>query len=172
MWAGSGAGRVLISRNANADAASVTFTRIDGTLQPGRAVSSIYVDPTNANHAIVTFSGYDAVTPATPGHVFDVVVDAATNAATWTDISFDIGDQPVNDVVLDVASGDLYAATDYGVLRLAAGSQTWLPAAGDMPTVTVSGLTLAKAKHGPNRFIYAATHGRGAYRLTLRPGPH
>ena len=28
-------------------------------------------------------------------------------------------------------------------------------------------MTLAKAQHGPHRYIYAATHGRGAYRLTL-----
>ncbi len=167
MWAGTGTGRVFISRNVNAAAASVTFTRIDGATQPNRAVSSIYADPTNANHAIVTFSGFDAVTPATPGHVFDVVVDPVTNAATWTDISFDIGDQPVNDVVLDVASGDLYAATDYGVLRLAAGSQTWLPAADGMPTVTVSGLTLAAGNHD-DRLLYAATHGRSAYRLRLK----
>ena len=31
----------------------------------------------------------------------------------------------------------------------------------------VSGLTIANKQHGPQRFIYAATHGRGAYRLTL-----
>ena len=146
MWAGTGAGRVLISRNANA-AAAERHVHADrhGTLQPGRAVSSIYVDPTNANHAIVTFSGYDATTPATPGHVFDVVVDPVTNAATWTDISFDIGDQPVNDAVLDTATGDIYVSTDYGVLRLVAGTQTWVPAADGMPVVTVSGLTLAAA---------------------------
>ena len=167
MWAGTGVGRVLISRNANAAAASVTFTRIDGTLQPGRAVSSIYADPTNANHAIVTFSGYNATTPATPGHVFDVVVDPVTNAATWTDISFDIGDQPINDAVLDTATGDIYVSTDYGVLRNVAGTQTWVPAADGMPVVTVSGLTLAAGKNG-DRLLYAATHGRSAYRLRLK----
>ena len=168
MWAGSGVGRVLISRNANAAAASVAFTRIDGTLQPGRAVSSIYADPTNANHAIVTFSGYNATTPATPGHVFDVVVDPVTNAATWTDISFDIGDQPVNDAVLDTATGDIYVSTDYGVLRIVAGTQTWVPAADGMPVVTVSGLTLAAAEQNGDRLLYAATHGRSAYRLRLK----
>ena len=30
-----------------------------GSPQPGRAVSSIFADPTDPNHAIVTFSGYD-----------------------------------------------------------------------------------------------------------------
>ena len=147
--------------------ASVTFTRIDTPAQPGRAVSSIYVDPTNPNHAIVTFSGYDVNTPTTPGHVFDVVFDPTTGTATWTNISYDIGDQPVNDAVLDVATGDVYVSTDFGVLRLVNGTQTWIPAADGLPNAAVSGLTLAAGKNG-DRLLYAATHGRGAWRLRLR----
>ena len=75
LWAATGAGRVLISRNANDAPANVTFTRLDTALQPNRAVSSIFSDPTDPNHAIVTFSGYNANTAATPGHVFDVRYD-------------------------------------------------------------------------------------------------
>ena len=69
--------------------------------------------------------------------------DPATSAATWTDISYDIGDQPVNDAVLDAATGDIYISTDFGVYRLVNGTQTWIPAADGLPTVAVSGLTLA-----------------------------
>ena len=36
-----------------------------------------------------------------------------------------------------------------------------------MPVATVSGLTLAAGKNG-DRLLYAATHGRGAYRLRLK----
>jgi hypothetical protein len=170
MWAGTGAGRVLISKNINAaDPSTVTFTRLDddSPATPGRAVSSIYADPTNPNHAIVTFSGFNASTPATPGHVFDVVFDPSTGLSTWTDISYDIGDQPVNDAVLDTATGDIYISTDFSVFTLTHGTQTWAPVSDGLPMVAVSGLTLAKAQHGPHRYIYAATHGRGAYRLTL-----
>jgi hypothetical protein len=175
MWAGTGAGRVLISKNINAaDPAAVTFTRLDddSPATPGRAVSSIYADPTNPNHAIVTYSGYNVTTAAQPGHIFDVTVDPLTNAPTWKDISYDIGDQPVNDSVIDTDTGDIYVSTDFSVFRLQPGSTSWTPVASGLPMAAVSGLTLAQAKHGPNRFIYAATHGRGAYRLTLRPGPH
>ena len=175
MWAGTGAGRVLISRNINAaDPSTVTFTRLDddSTATPNRAVSSIYADPTNPNHAIVTFSGFNVSTPTTPGHVFDVVFDPNSGLSTWTDISYDIGDQPVNDAVLDTATGDIYISTDFSVFTLTPGAQTWTPVSDGLPMAAVSGLTLAKAQHGPNRYIYAATHGRGAYRLTLRPGPH
>ena len=167
MWAGTGAGRVLVSKNINDAPASVTFTRIDTAAQPNRAVSSIYADPTDPNHAVVTFSGYNATTPTTPGHVFDVVFDRTSGTATWTDISYDIGDQPVNDAVLDVSTGDMYVSTDFGVLRLAEGTQTWVPVGDGLPTAAVSGLTLAASKNG-DRLLYAATHGRGAYRLRLR----
>jgi hypothetical protein len=151
----------------------VTFTRVDTAAQPNRVPSSVYVDPENSNHAIVTFSGYNATTPTLPGHVFDVVFNPATGTATWTDISYDLLDQPVNDAVFDTATGDIYISTDFGVARLAAGTQTWVPAATELPTATVSGLTLVtvqKNGHGVqkgDRLLYAATHGRGAYRLRL-----
>jgi hypothetical protein len=167
MWAGTGVGRVLISKNINDVPASVTFTRIDTAAQPGRAVSSIFADPSNANHAIVTFSGFDVTTPTTPGHVFDVVFDPTSNTATWTNISYDIGDQPVNDAVLDVSTGDVYVSTDFGVLRLADGAQTWVAVGDGLPSAAVSGLTLAASKNG-DRLLYVATHGRGAWRLRLR----
>jgi hypothetical protein len=167
MWAGTGVGRVLISKNVLAAPASVTFTRVDTTSQPGRAVSSIFVDPTNANHAIVTFSGYNANTPTTPGHVFDVTYDPGTGTATWSDISYDLGDQPIDDAVLDVATGDVYVSTDFGVDRLQNGSNTWVQAADGLPPAAVSGLTIANGKNG-DRLIYAATHGRSGYRLRLK----
>jgi hypothetical protein len=170
LWAGTGAGRVLISKNANAaDPSTVAFTRLDtAATQPNRAVSSIYADPTNANHALVTFSGFDAITPSAPGHVFDVLFDPGTSTATWTNISYDIGDQPVNDTVLDIATGDIYVSTDFGVYRLVKGTKTWIPAADGLPTAAISGLTLAAGKKSGDRLLYAATHGRSAYRLRLK----
>jgi hypothetical protein len=58
-------------------------------------------------------------------------------------------------------------STDFGVDRLVSGTTTWIPAAEGMPTRTVSGLTLTSGKHG-SRLLYAATRGRGTYRLKLR----
>src|SRR3954452_3829391 len=167
MWVASQGGRVFVTQDANAPIGSITFTRIDTTAQPNRVPSSVFVDPTNANHAIVTFSGYEANTPTLLGHVFDVVYDPATHSAAWTNISSDIGDQPVNDAVLDTATGDLYISTDFGVYRRVSGETGWIPAADGVPMAAVSGLTIANGKNG-DRLIYAATHGRGAYRLRLK----
>ena len=47
----------------------MTYSRIDLPTTPGRFISGIYFDPTNANHAWITYSGFSANTPAQPGRV-------------------------------------------------------------------------------------------------------
>jgi len=46
---------------------------------------------------------------------------------------------------------------------LPAGATSWKPAAGSLPPVAVYGLTLDSNA----RVLYAATHGRGAWKLDL-----
>jgi hypothetical protein len=165
-WAATTRGRVFISKNVDADpAASVSWTRLDDdtAIDPGRFVSSIYVDPANGNHAWISYSGYGVNTPGTPGHIFEVTYNPGTGTSTWVDISHDFGDQPATDLVFDDVTGDLYAATDYGVLRLAGGTTTWTSAAPGMPNVEVTGLTMVSG----DRILYAATHGLSAWRLNL-----
>ncbi len=164
LWAGTRVGRVFVSTNANAaQPQNVTYTRIDTSTQPGRFVSGIAIDPANPNHAFVSFSGYEAYTPGQPGHVFDVTFNPNTGTATWTNISSNIGDQPVTDIAFDDATGDLYASTDFGVLRRAFGDTMWTDAAGGLPPVATYGLTIDTGA----RVLYAATHGRGAWVLDL-----
>jgi hypothetical protein len=161
-WAAATNGDVWISTNVDAEpAASVTWTKLDVAGTPNRFVSSIHVDPADPNRAWVSFSGFN--TPTTPGHVFEVRFDPAAGTASWTARSHDLGDQPVTDLVRDDIKGDLYAATDFGVLRLASGTATWTKAAPGMPNVEVAGLTIV----GPQRILYAASHGLSAWRLSL-----
>jgi len=172
LWAATPRGRLFISKNAGAEPASaVTFTRLDtlATNSPGRPISSIFVDPLNSNHAYVSYLSYNTITSNTsattgapletalPGHVFSVTYDPTANdgagGATW--VSLDgtgtgaIGDEPVNGVVYDAANGDLYAATDFGVVRLAGANPAsgWTLAAPGLPVVTVAGLTINPGAH-------------------------
>jgi hypothetical protein len=166
LWAATSTGRVFVSRNVDAASASaVSFTRIDtlSASDPGRFVSGIQVDPANPLHAWISYSGYNESTPATPGHVFSVTYDPVAGTATWTSADGDIGNLPVTDVVLDKNTGDLYASTDFGVLRQASGSSSWTLAGSGLPSVEVAGITM-DATH---RLLFAATHGRGAYKLVL-----
>jgi hypothetical protein len=67
-------------------------------------------------------------------------------------------------MVRDDATGDLYVATDFTVLRRNARTGHWHPAAEGLPMVEVSSLAVDQS----TRVIYAATHGRSAWRLALK----
>src|SRR5438874_7231099 len=165
MWASTDSGRLFITNNADAtNPDDVTYTRLDSLASndPNRYISSIYIDPANKNHAWISYSGYNAHTPSTPGHVFEVTYDPGAGTATWTDLSYNLGDLPVTDLVRDDKTGDLYAANDFGVTRLANGVTAWTATNG-MPMVEVSQLTIVPGA----RLLYAATHGRSAWSLTL-----
>jgi hypothetical protein len=166
-WAATTTGRVFISHNVDAEpAGAVTWTRLDddSAATPTRFVSSIYVDPSNGNRAWISYSGFSVNTPATPGHVFEVVYDPGSGTSTWTPLSHDMADIPVTDLVRDDVTGDLYAANDFGVLRLADGTTSWTLAAGGMPNVEVAGLTILPGE----RKLFAATHGLSAWLLKLK----
>jgi hypothetical protein len=162
MWAATGAGRVFISDNVDAAVAtSVVWTRLDaGASPPNRAISAITVDPKNSNHAWLSYNGYNVTVGTTaPGHVFEAVRTGPT--ATFTDISYNLPDFPITSLVRDDRTGDLYAGSDFGVMRLRKGSTTWTVAGTGLPMVEVPGLTIK------GRALYAATHGRSAWLLQL-----
>jgi hypothetical protein len=169
LWAATTTGRVFISKNADAAAGSVTYTRLDtlpsATADPGRFVSGIFIDPSNPNHAWISYSGYNFNTPEA-GHVFDVTYNQGSNDATWTSLDNPGGtaypDFPATDIVRD-SNGDLYVSNDFGVMVLANGSTSWATAGTGLPMVEVAGLTIVPS----SRVLYAATHGRSAWKLTL-----
>ena len=109
LWVGTRRGRVFVSTNADAAAASVAFDRIDDVphsniATPTRMVSGISIDPADPNHAIVSFTSYNAYATAAgtaTGHVFDVVYNPGTGTAVWTDRSLNLGDEPITSVVID-----------------------------------------------------------------------
>jgi hypothetical protein len=188
IWAGTRRGRIFVAKNADSNnpatevqepdccgtgmnerQTEVVFTRIDTPAQPRRFPSGISVDPRDpsGNTAFISFSGYEAYTPGQPGHVFKAVFDPATGTATWTDLSHNLGDLPILDVEVDAPTGDLYAAFDWGVLRLPGGSTVWREAARGLPKVATFELSQANVPGTSKRVIYAATHGRGGFRLIL-----
>jgi len=171
LWAATLSGRVFVSKNADGPANAVTFARVDvptgttGKLStPGRFVSGIEIDRNDPNHAWIAYSGYDAYTPNDQrGHVFEVRFDPASRAATWTNLTYNLEDEPITDIVRDPTTRDLYGSTDFGVTRLPAGATAWTEAAPGLPFVAVYGLTMAPDA----KTLYAATHGRGLWALDL-----
>lgn len=163
MWTGTSRGRVFLTNNADApDPATVTFQRVDSITSPLRVISGIAVDARNARHAWVSYTGYGAYTPTTPGHVFEVNVNK-NGSANFNDISYNLGDLPVTALARDEKRGDLFVGTDFGVLMLKKGSTQWVVAGNGLPPTAVYQLGLTRSGD-----LYAATHGRSMWRLTTQ----
>lgn len=192
LWAATTAGRIFVTHNADASVPSaVTWLRVDNSAagnSPTRFPSGITVDPNNPNHAWISYSGYNAVTPTTPGHVFSVTSHGAVGDGTFTNLNVEAGtsafptpgndgDLPIADIVRDDATHTLYVATDFGVLRGDNdGTGGWHVTAG-MPRYEVMHLEIEPSSrvptctgHGPcKRVLYAATHSQGIWQMKLGP---
>jgi hypothetical protein len=192
LWAATSAGRIFVSHNADAaDPETVTWHRIDNPSSPNRFPSAIYVDADDGHHAWVTYSGYNAATPGTPGHVFEVTENGpAPGSGAFTNLNvegtgtsnfptpFSDGDLPVSDVVRDDATHTLYVSTDFGVLRGANDGHSGWHVTEGMPRYEVMHLEIQPSNRVPTcvgtshceRLLYAATHSQGIWRMKL--GPH
>jgi len=190
LWAATSAGRIFVTHNADvADPSLVLWHRIDNPTSPTRFPSAIYVDANDGSHAWVTYSGYNAATPTTPGHVFEVSENGgAPGSGIFTNLNvegggtssyptpFSDGDLPVSDVARDDATHTLYVSTDFGVLvGPNDGHSGWHVTEG-MPRYEVMHLeiqpssrvpTCVGASHCP-RLLYAATHSQGIWRMRLK----
>jgi hypothetical protein len=163
LWAATNFGRLFVSKNADAPAANVLFWRIDNPNTPNRFVTRVFVDPGNANVAYVSYSGFNTLTPATPGHVFRVVFNPQSGQATFTPLDFDLGDLPINTIAFDHLTGDLYAGTDFGPLVLRGGTTSWALAGVGFPEALMVDLEIVPQR----RILVAATHGLGIFHLPL-----
>jgi hypothetical protein len=189
LWAATSAGRIFVTHNADAiDPATVTWHRIDNASSPTRFPSAIYVDPADTGHAWVSYSGYNAATPSTPGHVFEVNENGtAPGSGIFTNLNVESGssvyptpasdgDLPVSDVVRDDSTHTLYVATDFGVLRGDNdGKGGWHVTAG-MPRYEVMHLEIQPSSRvatcTPGAqckvVLYAATHSQGIWVMRLK----
>jgi hypothetical protein len=189
MWATTSAGRVFVTHNADAvDPAAVTWKRVDNSTSggsPTRHPNAIYPDKNDPAVAYLAYSGYNALTPGTEGHVFKVTEGATDGTGVFEDLNVEsappgptptnTGDLPVNDIVMDDATGSLYAATDFGVLKgtpSGGGSYSWSTTTG-MPALEVSHLAIVPGQRNAcrladcPRLLYAATHARGIWQMKL-----
>jgi len=170
VWAATSFGRIFVTTNAGAaDPSTIVWHRVDTTsdVDPARYPTDIYVDPTNSNHAYITYSGYNAVTPTTPGHVFDVTYNPTSGAAAFVNFDgsgpFALGDLPVGTIQRDEKKGTLYIGTDFGIAKRVNANTGWTPALPGLPTTTIPYLKIDQA----NRVMYVTTHGFGAWTLDL-----
>ncbi len=136
-----------------------TWHQVNMTGLPSRFIAGVTVDPRNPAHAYAVFSGFSRnwIPGGGVGHVFETT----DGGQTWTDISGNLPDIPCDALVLD--HGKIALGTDQGVYTALAGrgaGTRWFRFGGGLPNAVVDDLTV-----GPDDFIYAATHGRGVWRI-------
>lgn len=138
-----------------------TWHEVNMTGLPDRYIAGVTVDPANPAHAYAVFNGYSRrfVPGGGVGHVFETI----NGGQSWTDISGNLPDIASDALVL--SHRKLALGTDQGVFTAAegrGGSTTWSRLGSGLPNAAVDDLT-----PGPDGYIYAATHGRGVWRIAF-----
>jgi photosystem II stability/assembly factor-like uncharacterized protein len=149
IYVGTDNGNVQVTTDGGTN-----WTLVSGSL-PDRWVTSVLADPKDELTAYVTFSGYRY--GESVSHIYKTI-DAG---ASWIDISGDLPDMPVNEIIVTPALGNLYIATDIGVLNSTDGGLHWELVGTDMPNLVITDLTY----HDEENLLVAATYGRGMYRI-------
>ena len=164
LWAATSLGRVFVSKNADdPNAAAVVLDRIDDEAAntPQRYPTAIHVDPNDPNHAWITYSGFNAKTPTTPGHVFEVrYVPGASTFKVLDGSTF--GDIPATSLAV-TNDGLIVVGTDFGAVS-STGDGDWVEAGKGLPHVVVADLVYVPSRD----LIYAGTHGQGVWTLRLK----
>ncbi len=150
IYAGTDDGNVWVTQDggSNWDLISAALPNLWTTkvLASREDVSSVYV----------TFSGYRY--GEDNGHVFK----STDYGANWVDISNNLPDIPVNDILKD-SYGNLFLGTDIGVLASLDEGANWQPLGLNMPSVVVTDMYI----HEAAEYLYVATYGRSSYKLDI-----
>lgn len=136
-----------------------TASLISAAPLPSRWIWDVATKPGDVNTILVVMSGFRA------SHVWRGEVPA-NGTATWTDISGNLPDIPVNAIAIEPNIADtMYIASDVAVFRTINGGATWTPFSEGLPNCAVFDLRLHISDSG--RILRAATHGRGIWERRL-----
>jgi photosystem II stability/assembly factor-like uncharacterized protein len=117
-------------------------------------ITRLAMHPSNPQLVWASLSGYAA------GKKVFASVNGGSN---WQNVSGNLPNVPINCIVFDTLTNYLLVGTDIGVFFSDANTINWKPYGLGMPAVYVLDL---KIRHSTHR-LYAGTHGRGVYSVSL-----
>ncbi|HQQ78260.1 MAG TPA: PKD domain-containing protein [Thermoanaerobaculia bacterium] len=150
VWGGTPTGSIFFST----DGGSTFASRFTGL--PAAPVTRVVSVTPDGRSAYATFAGYLGLPSK---HVFRTT-DAGV---TWTNISNNLPDVPILDIKVDPTDPtDIFLGSDVGVFRSTNGGASWATFNAGLPNVPVYQL----AFHPVTNDLWAATYGRGVWRVT------
>jgi len=159
MMVGASNGRLWTTRNLLAE--SPQWQMVPNTAGlPARFLNQVRVDPIDSRVMYAVYGGFAGDAEAVRGHVFR----SRDGGGTWEDLSGNLPNIPVNDLVIDPdLAGTFYISTDAGVMFSGDGGVTWADLGTGLPRCAAVGLAL----HRPTRTLRVATHGRSMWDFEL-----
>lgn len=125
---------------------------------------------------LIHYPSYVVADESKPGRVWitfaswekgEKVYYSDNSGETWTNMSFDLPNVPVNCVVQQTSETErIYVGTDLGVFYLDEENKTWVPFNDGLPALIISELEIDKT----GAKMYAATFGRGIWEVRLSEG--
>lgn len=149
IYTGSDDGNVHVTFDGG-----TTWTDVSAGL-PDQYITSIAMVPSDDMVAYVTVSGFKYL-DYTP-HVFKTT----DGGQSWTDISSNLPNIPVNDIIVSSSENILFVATDLNVWYSINDGASWDILGNGLPLTVVMDLKL----HEPTQTLYAGTFGRAMHRF-------
>jgi len=139
----------------------ITLSNITPSGLSGRTITSVNVNPSNADHVVITLGGYGNTT-----FVYESK-NALSSAPTWKNITGNLPSMPVYDAVIDVDDEKrIILGTDFGIFASEDGGATWVEANNGMARVPVFEIRAYEWRPWEGMSMYVGTHGRGYFKST------
>jgi photosystem II stability/assembly factor-like uncharacterized protein len=140
-------------------------SRWDGARPRQGYVSWLAFDPASEDVVYATYAGFGG----------DHVWRSTDGGRSWTSLDGEgdrsVPDIPVHCIVVDPESSRrLYLGTDLGVMTSPDGGRTWMVENTGFANAVTESLAVTADQNG-RPLLFAFTHGRGAWRVELAPGP-
>jgi hypothetical protein len=173
---GTNDGNVQIGRGLGTGSNQSTWVNVTGgnAVLPNRPILDVAFDPktTTAPIGYAAVGGFNANTPTTPGHVFQVVCTTDCASFTWNDKTGNLPDIPVDAILVNPKfPKQVFAGTDWGLYYtddITAASPTWSRFENGLPHAMVWDLQYDRGF----TTLSVWTRGRGAYVWPLPADPN
>jgi photosystem II stability/assembly factor-like uncharacterized protein/transposase-like protein len=153
IYLGTDTGRLWKTEDGGA-----TWTWFNSHGLPERWVTRVAIDSDDPKTVWATFSGFRN------GEDAANVYRTTDGGVTWENLSGNLPNAPVNDIVIDKANDTVFVGTDVGVFHLKGGGRNWaFVGKRGLPLVPVLDIRL----HSPSNTLYTSTFGRSMWKIDL-----